>query len=140
MDDSDDSEIFFPSRIGGAPYGNESTGNADDDEILRQIAARTSLSDPRSWKHYIYTADEGSAQQLAGPLLRFGWQVEIFAPNEDEGDDKFLVVAEMTDVVLTVDLVRSTRELFERIVSALPGADYDGWEAEISIDESGDEN
>jgi hypothetical protein len=140
MDESESVEIFYPSRIGGAPYENESTGNADDDEILRQIAARTSLSVPRSWKHYVYTTDEESAQKLATLLLRTGWQVEIFAPDEDEGYDKFLVVAEMTNVVLTVDLVRSSRVLFERAVSALPGADYDGWEAEINFDDSGDEN
>ncbi len=37
--------------------------------------------------------------------------------------------------VLTAGLVRRGRELFHKIVSVIPGAEYDGWEASIGTDE-----
>jgi hypothetical protein len=42
------------------------------------------------------------------------------------------VTAARDGVVLTADLVRSSRQLFQAIASLTPGADYDGWEASIS--------
>jgi hypothetical protein len=38
-------------------------------------------------------------------------------------------------VILSPDLVRASREMFEQVTSLMPGAEYDGWEVAISEDE-----
>jgi hypothetical protein len=135
MTNSDDDgwHLIQPNPIGGETPPELSTGDPEDDQLLRQIAARVPLDQPRGWKHYLYVPDEGSAQLIAGPLAATGWEVEIFAP--DDEDEPFSVTAERDAVVLTADLVRSSRELFQKIVSLVPGAEYDGWEVSVSIDE-----
>jgi hypothetical protein len=128
-----DGEIYWTSPIGGETPPELSTGNPDDDQILRQIAARTSLDRPRNWEHYLLTPDQDAARAAAGPLTARGWAVSI-APPDDE-DPAWTVTAERQDVVLTPDLVRRTRELFEDLAAQLPGAEYDGWQASIDFDE-----
>jgi hypothetical protein len=121
-----------------APAGGEtppelSTGNADDDELLRQLAARTSLGLPRSWEHFLLVPDQDTAGIAARPLMATGWEVSIAPPGAE--DPAWCVIAERKAVVLTRELVRSSRELFETIASHLPGAEYDGWQASIDGDE-----
>jgi hypothetical protein len=130
---SDDGmDVFLPNPIGGATPPELSTGNPEDDQLLSQIAARASLSQPRSWRHYFYAPDEDTAQAIARPLARTGWDAEIWAP--ESAGEPYGVIAERT-VILTADLVRSSREMFEKITSLMPGAEYDGWEVSVSADE-----
>jgi hypothetical protein len=128
-----DGEIYWSSPIGGETPPELSTGNPDDDQILRQIAARTSLDRPRNWEHFLLVPDESAARLVANPLADCGWDVVIVPPGED--DSRWTVVAEGQDVVLTAPLVRSTRELFENLAAQLPGSEYDGWQASIDFDE-----
>jgi hypothetical protein len=126
-------ELIRPAPIAGPVPPELSTGDPEDDQLLRQIAARASLDLPRSWRHYLYVPDEDSAQMIARPLVATGWDAEILAP--DAADEPYCVIAERAGVILTADLVRSSRELFENITSLMPGAEYDGWEVSISYDE-----
>jgi hypothetical protein len=130
--DGDSWHLIQPVSIGGETPLQLSTGDPDDDQLLRQIAARDRLDRPREVKHFLYVPDEDSAQMVARPLAMTGWQAEIFAP-EDTGEP-YLVTVARDGVVLTADLVRSSRELFEQIVSVVPGTEYDGWEASIGTD------
>jgi hypothetical protein len=130
---SDDGVNFFcPNPIGGLVPPEFSTGNPEDDQLLGQIAARASLGQPRSWRHYFYAPDEDTAQAIGRPLGRTGWDAEIWAP--EVAGEPYCVIAERT-VILTADLVRSSREMFEQVISLIPGAEYDGWEVSISEDE-----
>jgi len=132
--EDDDWELITPEPIDGPVPAELATGNPDDDQLLMQIAAVASLDQPREWRHYLCAPDEESAQTLARPLARSGiWDVEIDAP--DDGDESYTVIACLPAVVLTAELVRSTRELFETAVSLIPGTEYDGWEVSISEDE-----
>jgi Regulator of ribonuclease activity B len=138
MQSHDSLHVFRPSPISRQSRPELSTGNPEDDELLRQIAARTSPGRPLDWRHYIYVPDEDSAQMMARPLEATGWSVEIFAP--EDGDGAYCVRAGRAGVMLTPDLVRSARELFETTVSLVPGAEYDGWEAAIDVDQYGSAN
>ena len=84
---SDGAYLFRPNPIDGETPAELSTGNPDDDQLLRQISARVRLDQPRDWKHYLSVPDEPSAQMVAGLLLRLaydgvGFEVEIYAPDE----------------------------------------------------------
>src|SRR5215469_6500180 len=132
MQSDDGMDVFFPNPIGGPTCPELSTGNPEDDQLLSQIAARASLDPPRAWRHYLYGPDENTAQAIARPLVRTGWGAEIWAP--DSAGEPYCVIAQRT-VILTADLVRSSREMFEQVTSRIPGAEYDGWEVSISEDE-----
>jgi hypothetical protein len=132
MHSDDDLDVSFPNPIGGPTPPELSTGHPDDDQLLLQIAARASLERPRAWRHYLYVPDEDTAQAIARPLIRTGWEAEIWAP--DAPGEPYCVIAERT-VILTADLVRSSRGLFEHAASLFPGCVYDGWEVSISEDE-----
>lgn len=132
MQSDDGMDVFFPNPIGGPTPPELSTGNPEDDQLLRQIAARASLGQPRAWRHYFYAPDEDTAQAIVRPLIRTGWAAEIWAP--ETAGELYCVIAERT-VILTADLVRSSREMFEQVTSLMPGAEYDGWEVTISEDE-----
>jgi Regulator of ribonuclease activity B len=124
--------------IDGETPSELSTGDPEDDHLLRQIAARVPLDQPRGWKHYLYVPDEPSAQMVAGILLRIahegvGFEVEIYAP--DKEGEAYCVTAEREGTVLTAELVRQSRELFEMITSHVTGAEYDGWEVAIDTDD-----
>jgi Regulator of ribonuclease activity B len=131
----DGGEIYWPSAIGGETPPELATGNDEDDQILRQIAARTSLDVPRSWQHFLLVPDEDAAEAAARPLLATDWEVSIAPPDDEDEDSSWCVMAERDNVVLTARLVRSTREMFEQMASYLPGASYDGWQASIDFDE-----
>ena len=131
-------DLFLLAPLEGLAPPELSTGDPEDDQLLRQIAARAPLDQPRSWIHYIYAQDEPSAQIVARLLLRVAYQdagfdVEIYAP--DEADEPYCVVAEREGTVLTADLVRHTRELFKLVTSQVPGTEYDGWEVSMDTDE-----
>jgi len=143
----DEGEVYWAAPIGGVTPPELSTGNEDDDEILRQIAARTSLELPRSWEHFLLVPDEAAAREVAAPLAALGWEVTLAAPSgEDEGRDddpdddpqarqSWCVISGQQSVVLTPGLVRDSRELFEDLAAKYPGARYDGWQASIDFDE-----
>jgi len=80
MESDDGMAGFFPDPIGGPVPAELSTGDPEDDELLRQIAARASLDRPRAWRHYFYAPGEDMAQAIARPLARTGWEAEIWAP------------------------------------------------------------
>src|ERR1700722_925594 len=132
MQSDDGMTVYFPTPIDGPTLPELSTGNPDDDQLLRQIAALAPLDRPRRWRHYLYAPDEYTAQVIARPLVRTGWEAEIWAP--ENAGEPYCVMAERT-VIVTADLGRSGRELFERVISLLPGAEYDGWEVALDEDE-----
>lgn len=134
--EDDDFQVIMPDPIEGPAPPDLSTGDADDDQLLRRIAAMASLDQPRPWRHCLYVPDEESAQMIARPLVASGyWDAEIFAPAEAGGP--YRVIAERPDVILTADLVRSTRELFTTIVCArLPreaGTDHPLSKAQLKV-------
>jgi hypothetical protein len=145
--DFEDGEVYWAAPIGGVTPPELSTGNEDDDEILRQIAARTSLELPRSWEHFLLVPDEAAARTVAEPLAALGWDVTIAAPGPDDEDhdadpdddpaarQDWCVIAGQQSVVLTPALVRDSRELFEGLAAQVPGSSYDGWQASIDFDE-----
>jgi hypothetical protein len=145
--DFEDGEVYWAAPIGGVTPPELSTGNEDDDEILRQIAARTSLELPRSWEHFLLVPDEAAARTVAEPLAALGWEVTIGAPGPDDDDrdvepdddpaarQDWCVIAGQQAVVLTPALVRDARELFEDLSAQVPGSSYDGWQASIDFDE-----
>jgi hypothetical protein len=144
----DDGEVYWAAPIGGVTPPELSTGNEDDDEILRQIAARTSLDLPRSWEHFLLVPDEAAARSVAEALAALGWEVSMAPPGPEEDEDRdadpdedpearqgWCVIAGHQSVVLTPALVRDTRELFEDLAAQVPGSSYDGWQASIDFDE-----
>jgi hypothetical protein len=143
--DFEDGEVYWAAPIGGVTPPELSTGNEDDDEILRQIAARTSLELPRSWEHFLLVPDEAAARTVAEPLAALGWEVTIAAPGPDDEDadpdddpaarQDWCVIAGQQSVVLTPALVRDSRELFEGLAAQVPDSSYDGWQASIDFDE-----
>jgi Regulator of ribonuclease activity B len=136
-DDGREMEIWPAALIGGQTPPEMSTGDDEDDEILRQIAARTSLDLPRDCKHFLLVPDEAAAEMAAGPLTDIGWEVTIgYSDGDDDGQGPaWCVFAEVKGVVLTPAFVRSTREMFEKVAAAIPGAEYDGWQASMTEDE-----
>jgi hypothetical protein len=48
MQSDDDLDVFFPNPIGGPVPPELATGDPEDDQLLRQIAARASLDRPRA--------------------------------------------------------------------------------------------
>lgn len=135
---SDGWQALRPDPIADPVPSELSTGNPEDDQVLRQIAARTSLSLPRSWRHFLYLSTEADAGAVARPLVAAGWQVFALPPGDE--DTSWCLVAEMDDVVLTGELVRTVRQMFEAITRQVAGAEYDGWEATIEPDEQPDDH
>jgi hypothetical protein len=139
MTSVDDEGGWVMSRatpIGGATPPEMSTGNEADDELLKQIAARSSLDKPRDWQHFLHVPTEGMAYGVAGPLEAIGWHVYVVPPDPDDDEPAWCVIAEMTNIILTAKLVGSTRSLFESVAGNVPGANYDGWQASIDWDDS----
>jgi Regulator of ribonuclease activity B len=131
--------VFWPGPIEGETPPELSTGNPEDDQLLQQIAARVqSLDRLREWIHYVTAPDEPSAQIVARVLSQIaykdvGFEVEIYQP-EAPGED-YVVRAMRQGTILTAELVRSSRDLFETVISRVPGADYHGWEVSVDDDE-----
>jgi Regulator of ribonuclease activity B len=76
----DGSHVIQPNLIRGKTLRELSTGDPEDDQLLRQIAAGADLDRPREVRHYLYVPDEQSAHMIAGPLAATGCQAEILAP------------------------------------------------------------
>jgi hypothetical protein len=128
-------EIWPASPIAAGPSARELTGHAEDDEILRQVAARSSLDKPRDWQHFLLVPGEDAAHVAGRALQAAGWSIDVAPPDEDDDVTDWCVIAEMTGVVLTPGLVRTARTLFETVAAQIPGADYDGWQANIDFDD-----
>ena len=73
MQSDDGVDVLFPNPIGGPAPPELAAGNPEDDQLLSQIAARASLSQPRSWRHYVTSLMPGAEYD--------GWEVSI---SEDE--------------------------------------------------------
>jgi hypothetical protein len=119
-----------------------STGDPEDDKILRIIAQNSPLAQPRHWVHTLCFEDEGAARAAAGmlanlagppdsmpgrPAAERAWVTEVTA----DPDAGWVVTAEQDGVVLSADLVRQVRELFTELEKLLPGIVYDGWRASL---------
>jgi hypothetical protein len=126
--------LFRPEPIGGELPPELRTGHEQDDDLMRQIAARAELGRPRELRHFLLVPDEEIAQPIGQALAQLGFGAEICSPNDGTGP--WLVIALTEDVVLTGDLIRRGRQLFESLAAEVPGgAEYDGWEVSISEDE-----
>lgn len=105
------------------------TSSSLDEQTLRAVSARSDLSLPRDWVHYIYCADEAGAQVVAIAAVQNGWELErvgVASPGYS-----WVVIAEQTGVVVTRERVQEARIFFEHLAASVPGGDYDGWEASI---------
>ena len=105
------------------------TGNPLDDDMLREIGARSDLTLPRHWVHYIYCASESGAQTMATAASGDGWDLQRVGEAASGGG--WVVIAEQRGVVLTPERVTSARMFFEQLAKSVPGGDYDGWEASV---------
>jgi hypothetical protein len=134
----EDPEVIWLDPLDGPTPPALTTGNPEDDQLLRQIAARVPLDEPREWIHYVFAPDEPRAQMVAWQLRQVayeevGFEVEIYPP--DSAGEPYNVIATRERTILTADLVRGARELFELVTAQVPGAEYDGWEVAIDEDE-----
>jgi hypothetical protein len=105
------------------------TGHPADDDLLGKLAARTDLSRPRHWVHYLYVADEPTARAAAAEVLSDGWDLDRVDLSADGRG--WVVIAEQHDAVLTADRVAAARRFFEGLADRSFGGDYDGWEAQV---------
>jgi hypothetical protein len=132
----------FGRRPGDNADPRMSTGDPEDDKVLRIIAQNSELSDPRHWVHDLSFEDEEAARMAARLIANVAtppgsmpgrddaeraWITEVTA----SPDGGWQLTAEQHDVVLTADLIRSAREFFTLITEHLPGSEYDGWRASI---------
>jgi hypothetical protein len=120
--------LVRPSPIGpdGGMGPEFSTGNADDDEVLRQIARLSPLSNPRQWMHFLPCRNEAAARAVAVELVG-RWSVDVRRVKRKG----WCVVAEQTGVITSAQAVREARLFFEDLVNRTPGASYDGWQASV---------
>jgi hypothetical protein len=58
ISDDDGWHLTRPNPVGRHASSGTVTGNAEDAELLRQIAARASLDQPRTRRYYVYVSDE----------------------------------------------------------------------------------
>ncbi len=107
-----------------------STGHPGDDQLLATIAARSDLTSPRHWVHYLYFPDEASARKAAESIAASGWKLQ-YVERAATDDGQWIVVPERHDVVVSPALVEETRVYFEAVAARVPGAEYDGWEASL---------
>jgi hypothetical protein len=141
--------LTIPAPIGpdGGMGPEYRTGDPDDDEVLRQIAAVSPLSSPRHWIHFLPCRDEAAARaaaaylagehlagaelagaELAGAeLTSAAWTVSVTHRRRRD----WCVTAEQADVVISAPAVREARTLFEAVAARIPGVSYDGWHASV---------
>jgi hypothetical protein len=113
---------------GDGPEQEFSTGDAEDDELLRQIARQSSLDAARDWVHFLDCQDEVVARSAAAEIAAAGWSVQVDL--NDEGED-WCVAAEQFGVITSADVVRQARTFFESVAARHAGACYDGWQASV---------
>ena len=103
------------------------TGNPVDDDMLARLQARTDLTQPRHWMHYLYVGDEPTARAAAAEVLADGWDLDRVEPvPEGRG---WVVVAEQHDAVLSPERVAAARRFFEGLADRSFGGDYGGWKS-----------
>ncbi len=68
-------------------------------------------------------------------MVEYGFGLADAPEPAEAPGEPYSLTAERDAVVVTADLVRSSRELFQKIVSLVPGAEYDGWEVSVRTDE-----
>lgn len=105
------------------------TGHAGDDQLLRQLAARSDLNQPRHWVHYLYFPDEQQARAAAGDIEYAGWTLTKVGPDPGDGTD-WVVIAER-HTATTPQAVKEARQFFERTAHTHGAGEYDGWEASL---------
>lgn len=104
------------------------TGNPTDDDLLRRIQATTGPGRLRHWTHFLYAADESSAQGAAAEVLSDGWELERVEPAPERSG--WVVVAGQHDAVLSPERVAAARRFFESLADRTAGGDYGGWKVE----------
>ena len=93
---------------------------------LKQLRKRgADLARPRHVLHFLYFADQTSAQSAAATLSAGGYDTTVGPP--DDSVAAWLVRAETTRVV-DETTVPAYRHWFEHVADA-HGGEYDGWEA-----------
>lgn len=105
-----------------------STGDPEDDELLRQIARRSPLGLPRHWVHFLICEHETGAREAAEKARAAGWTVHTDFDDDGAG---WCIAAEQPRVIVCAETVQRTRIFFEGIAASIPGTLYDGWEASI---------
>ncbi len=105
-----------------------STGDPEDDQVLRTIARKSRLDQPREWTHLLPCATESAARVVGQIAADVGFDVEI--TTNRRGKD-WCVLASQSGVVISAALVRRTREFFQGVAERVPGASYDGWHASV---------
>lgn len=95
--------------VGGVSDPELSTGDADDDEVLRQLARRSPLDAPRHWVHFLLCPDEAEARAVAAEVAAAGWAVRADPDGEGAG---WCVAAVQFGVVASADAVRRARVFF----------------------------
>lgn len=113
---------------GDGPEPQFSTGDPEDDELLRQVARHSPLDARRDWVHFLVCQEEAVARSAAAEIAAAGWSVQVDL--DDENEDWF-VAAEQFGVVTSADAVRQARTFFEAVAARHSGACYDGWEASV---------
>jgi regulator of ribonuclease activity B len=118
--------IFKKRERRGQAYA---TGHPLDDAQLAEIAARSDLTSPRHWIHYLYCRDEVAARIAAAEVTAGGWEIQgVHAAAQGPG---WLVIAELHGAVTSPAAVRDARSFFESLAARVDGGDYDGWEASV---------
>lgn len=122
--------MFRWFRRRAAPDAHFSTGDPLDDELLRQIADRSPLDQPRHVIHFFECIDEAAVRALVEAAGADGWDVYwIQDPTDDH--PAWSVALQRHDVVTSAAEVRATRLYFDGLAARIPGVEYDGWEGSI---------
>jgi len=104
------------------------TGHPVDIAQLARLRARTDLSLPRHWMHYLYVADEPAARAAAAEVISDGWDLDRVEPVP--GSAGWVVIAEQHDAVLSADRVAAARRFFEGLADRSSGGEYGGWKSQ----------
>jgi regulator of RNase E activity RraB len=98
--------------------------------VLRSLVDNgADLDQPRHVFYYSYFGDPDRAEQAAADARAAGFAAKVRDPLVTFPDD-WGVVAELEEVVVDPDFVRSSDDLFQELADRL-GGEYDGWEASV---------
>lgn len=98
--------------------------------VLQQLVnAGADVTQPRHVRHYLYFPDRERAANAAEEAAAHAFEASVREPLP-ECPDLWGLVFERHDVVLQLEMVRDTTDLFEAL-AASHGGDYDGWEASV---------
>jgi regulator of RNase E activity RraB len=96
--------------------------------VLAELEKVSNLSESHTVRHYLYFSRREEADKVAEVLARAGYRTE--ARLSQEVDNESWLVLACHEIVLTLQLIASTRDFLEKL-AADAGGDYDGWEAEV---------